>query len=94
MVMTLKLDFNEPVPNEDREKVINAFRALGLSHERVIQPGKYAVFRFYGRLPTISKKSDVDMITINYDGETNLKLFKNVDYVEIFVKVERKNIYE
>lgn len=90
MVMTLKLDFNEPISHSQRNDVINCFRGLGLSYERISQPGQYALFRFYGRLPTVCGSSDVDIISVAIDSSVDVNQFKNVDYIEIFVHVERE----
>lgn len=87
--MTLKLNFNEPIPKNQRNTVINCFRDMGFSYDRISQPGEYALLRFYGRLPTVCGSSDLDLISVNVDSSVNVDQFKDVDYLEIFIHVER-----
>lgn len=88
--MTLKININEPFPHNDRQQIIKAFRQLGLSYERIYQDGEYSLHKFKGRLPTTSGKSDIDIITYNVSPDVDLKQFKNVDYVEIYLYIERE----
>lgn len=63
--MTLKLNFNTPVPHNQRDHIIKIFRDLGLSYERIYQDGPFSYHRFYGRLPTVTGSSDLDIDIIN-----------------------------
>ena len=87
--MTLKLNFNTPCPHNQRDRVIKAFRDLGLSYERVYQSGVYSLHRFYGRLPTITGSSDVDIKSISVENGSFLESLKDVDFIEIYVNIER-----
>lgn len=87
--MTLKLNFNDPCPHNQRDKVIKAFRDLGFSYERIYQSGVYSLHRFYGRLPTISGRSDIDIKTISINDDL-LETFHDVDYIEIYLSIERE----
>lgn len=86
--MTLKLNFNTPCPKKDRCKLIKSFKDLGFSYNRVFQNGTYSLHRFYGRLPTLSGSSDVDLLSISA-SEDFYKSFSDVDYVEIYILIER-----
>lgn len=86
--MTLKINFNEPCPHNQRDRIIKAFRELGLSYERVYQSGEYSLHRFYGRLPTVCGSSDIDVKSISIDDNL-LETFHNVDYIEIYLNIER-----
>lgn len=86
--MTLKLNFNTPCPHNQRNQIIKAFRDLGLSYERVYQAGEYSLHRFYGRLPTINGSSDIDIKTISVNDDF-LDTFHDVDYIEIYLPIER-----
>lgn len=87
--MTLKLNFNEPCPHNQRDQVIKAFRDLGFSYERIYQAGDYSLHRFYGRLPTRSGRSDIDIKTISINDDL-LETFHDVDYIEIYLSIERE----
>ena len=84
--MTLKLNFNTPVPKNQRDKTIKAFRDLGLSYQRIIQSGDYSLHKFYGRLPF--GVSDVDIKSISCNDEF-YQLFRDVDNIEIYLFIER-----
>lgn len=86
--MTLKLSFNEPYPHNQRDRIIKAFHELGLSYERVYQSGEYSLHRFYGRLPTVCGSSDIDVKSISIDDNL-LETFHNVDFIEIYLNIER-----
>lgn len=89
---TLKLNFSDPVPYTERNKLIHGLQALGLHYDHVYQNGQYALNRFYGRLPTINGESDVDIL---FDDtlKSELKQYKISD-IEIFILSERKSDYE
>lgn len=87
--MTLKLNFNTPCPHNQCDRVIKAFRDLGLSYERVYQSGVYSLHRFYGRLPTVTGSSDVDIKSISIENGSFLESLKDVDFIEIYVNIER-----
>lgn len=87
--MTLKLSFDSPVPHNQRDRVIKAFRDLGLSYERIYQSGIYSLHRFYGRLPTSQGSSDVKLNTISVNDDF-VNVFHNVNYIEIFINIERE----
>lgn len=84
--MTLKLNFNTPIPKNQRDKVIKAFRDIGLSYQRIIQSGCYSLHKFYGRLPC--GVTDVDIKSISCDDDF-YQMFKDVDNVEIYLFIER-----
>lgn len=84
--MTLKLNFNTPVPKNQRDKTIKAFRDLGLSYQRIIQSGEYSLHKFYGRLPC--GVSDVDIKSISCNDEF-YQMFRDVDNIEIYMFIER-----
>lgn len=86
--MTLKINFNEPCPHNQRDRIIKSFRDLGLSYERIYQSGEYSLHRFYGRLPTVSGSSDIDIKKISVDDNV-LESLKNVDFIEIYLNIER-----
>lgn len=86
--MTLKINFNDPCPHNQRDRIIKAFRELGLSYERVYQSGEYSLHRFYGRLPTVCGSSDIDVKSISIDDNL-LETFHNVDFIEIYLNIER-----
>lgn len=85
-----KLYFNEPFPHSQRDLIIKSFRNLGLSYERIYQPGPYSLHRFYGRLPCSRSPSN---ISINFSDEKTKDAFEYSglsDYIEIFVNIERE----
>lgn len=86
----LKIYFNTLVPYTDRKKVINAFKDLGFTFDRLFVPGSdVSHFVFRGRLPT----SDSKECTANFIFDNNAKkMFQNVkvDYVELFVDFEKR----
>lgn len=84
--MTLKLNFNTPVPKNQRDKTIKALKDLGFSYNRIIQSGEYSLHRFYGRLPC--GITDVDIKSISCDDDF-YQMFQNVDNVEIYLFIER-----
>lgn len=86
--MTLKINFNEPFLHNQRDRIIKAFRELGLSYERVYQSDEYSLHRFYGRLPTVCGSSDIDVKSISIDDNL-LETFHNVDFIEIYLNIER-----
>lgn len=88
--MTLKLNFNTPIPHSQRGQTIKAFRDLGLSYERIYQSGEYSLHRFFGRLPTVCGSSDVDIINISVSPDVDLVQFKDVDFIEIYLFIERE----
>lgn len=87
--MTLKLSFDSPVPHNQRDHVIKAFRDLGLQYERIYQSGIYSLHRFHGRLPTNQGSSDVKLNTISVNDDF-VNVFHNVNYIEIFINIERE----
>ena len=86
----LKLNFNTPLANSQQIPCIHGFKQLGFSVERIYQNGDFILYRFYGRLPTVSGKSDVDVL-FSEDAKSDFKTVTNVDYVELFLMFERKN---
>ena len=85
----LKLNFNTPIPKAQRDNLIRSLKALGFSYERVYQGGVYSLHKFYGRLPTISGSSDVDIIFTDKNALDNFKQTK-IDSVEMYFIVERE----
>lgn len=85
----VKINFNTPFPHSQRDLFIHAFRDLGFKYERVIQSGKFSLFRFFGVLPfTKDKNTNLDIIVSDL---TDIDVFQSllVKNVEIFVMFER-----
>ncbi len=88
--MTLKLNFTSPFPHSQRDNIIKCFRGLGLSYERIFQDGPYSYHKFFGRLPTVDSCSDVDVHIINNAPIEHYDTLKNVDFIEIYLFIERE----
>lgn len=84
----IKIQFDKPLPHDFRDKLIHDFRDLGFKYDRIFQNGEYALFKFYGKLPTIPEGT----ISIIYQDETLQQHFKQIknDYLEITFFIERK----
>lgn len=87
---SLKINFNSPIPHSQRQQLIKSMRDLGFSYERIYQSGVYSLHRFYGRLPTVSGSSDVDVIFTDKKSREDFEQIKDLNYVEIFVLIERE----
>lgn len=85
----LRIYFNTPVPHNQRDNVIRAFKSLGFKFERVIQNGEHSIIRFYGRFPTCRSPSNVD-IKIDDCALSVIKDSFDFDLCEITFKFERK----
>lgn len=89
---TLKINFSDPLPYPERNKVIHGLKSLGFSYEHVYQNGQYSLHRFFGRLPTINGSSDIDIL---FDDKTKSDFSQyHIDNVEIYLLSERKQDYE
>lgn len=89
--MTLKITFSTPCPHNQRDRIIKSFRELGLSYERIYQSGIYSLHRFYGRLPTVSgHDEDCQILFIDDKTREQFKTHGKVDYIEIFLNIERE----
>lgn len=89
---TLKINFSDPLPYTERNKVIHGLKSLGFSYDRVYQNGQYSLHRFFGRLPTMNGSSNVDIL---FDDNTKSEFLKyQIDSVEIYLLSERKQDYE
>lgn len=86
----IKLNFNTPLANNQQIPCIHGFKKLGFSVERIYSNDSYILYRFFGRLPTITGSSDVDVLFTESAKEDFLSL-KNINFVEIFLMFERKN---
>lgn len=86
----LKLNFNTPIPKSQRDNLIRSLKSLGFSYERVYQGGVYSLHKFYGRLPTITGSSDVDIIFTDKKSIDDFKQTK-IDSVEMYFIIEREN---
>lgn len=86
----LKVYFNTVVPYSERKKVINAFKDLGFTFDRLFVAGAdVSHFVFRGRLPTCEDyESSANFI---FDNSAK-KMFQNVkiDYIELFVNFEKR----
>lgn len=85
----LKVYFNTVVPYKDRKKVINAFKDLGFTFDRIFEQGsEISHFVFRGRLPSCD---DCQFANFYFDDEAK-RQFKGVrvDFVELFVNFEKK----
>lgn len=85
----LRINFNTPVPYNERDKVIRGLKNLGLSYERIIQNGTYSLHRFYGRLPEFGDEN-VQIHFIDDKTREEFKAHGVANSVEIFLKIERK----
>lgn len=85
----LRINFNTPVPYNQRDKVIKGLKDMGLSYERIYQGDIYSLHRFYGRLPEIGS----DDVVIHFIDDRSREEFKAhgvANSVEIYLKIERK----
>ena len=86
----IKLNFTTPLANDQQIPCIHGFKNLGFSVEREFQNGQYILYRFRGRLPTISGKSDIDIL-ITDQAKTDFKTIKDINFIEFYLMFERKN---
>lgn len=84
----VKINFNKPFPHSQRDLFIHAMRDLGFKYERVIQNGEYSLLKFFGVLPFVKDKNNIDIIVSDL---TDIDVFQSllVKNVEIFVMFER-----
>lgn len=85
----IKLNFQEPLANNQQIPCIHGFKKLGFKVEREFQNGQFILYRFYGRLPTVSGCSDIDVF-FDDKGKSDFKTLKNIDYIEFYLMFERK----
>ena len=85
----VKINFNTPLTNDQQIPCIHGFKSLGFSVERIYTNDVYILYRFYGRLPTGTGSSDVDVL-FTESAKQEFKTLKNVNFVEIYLMFERK----
>lgn len=86
----IKLNFNTPLPNDQQIPCIHGFKQLGFRVEREFQNGNYILYRFYGRLPTVTGKTDIDIL-FSESAQSDFKTVKDIDWIEFYLMFERKN---
>lgn len=86
--MTLKLNFTEPLPNNQQISCLHALKELGFRAERITQDSKYIQWHFSGKLPTV-RAPDINIHFLDQNQEI-YKQLKNVSYVDLFLYFERK----
>ena len=87
----LRINFNTPVPYNQRDKVIKGLKDMGLNYERIYQSGNYSLHRFFGRLPTMGD-DDVYIHFIDDKSREELKAHGVANSVEIYLNIERKTL--
>lgn len=85
----IKIQFDQPLPHKYRDILIHSFRDIGFKYDRIFQSGDYALFKFYGRLPTIGNCNTISIIYESPDLEQSFKQIKN-DNLEITFFIERE----
>lgn len=85
----IKLNFQDPLPNDQQIPCIHGFKKLGFSVVREFQNGEYILYHFRGRLPTSSGKSDID-IFFSDNAKSDFITVKDIDFVEFYLMFERK----
>lgn len=84
----IKIQFDQPLPHCYRDKLIYDLRDLGFKYDRIFQNGDYALFRFYGRLPTIGDCTTISLIYESDDLKQEFTQVKN-QQLEITFFIER-----
>lgn len=88
----IKINFNTPLPKNQRDDFIRCMKSLGFSYERIIQSGEYSLHRFVGELPQIGSDDLIEFV-ICADGKNKtdlLKLFLKNVRCEIIIPFERE----
>lgn len=85
----IKIQFDNPLPHVYRDILIHSFRDLGFKYDRIFQNGDYALFKFYGKLPTLGNNNTISIIYENPDLKQSFAQIKN-DFVEITFFIERE----
>lgn len=84
----IKIQFDQPLPHKYRDILIKSFRDIGFKYDRIFQSGEYALFKFYGRLPTLGNLTTISVIYETSDLEQHFSQLKN-DFLEISFFIER-----
>lgn len=87
----IRINFNTPLPYNQRDRTIHALKDLGLNYERIHQNGTYSLHKFWGRLPSF----DGEDVEIHFIDDYTRETFKTHGVngtVEIYLKIERKTI--
>lgn len=85
----IKINFNTPVPYEQRDATIRAMKELGFVYERIYQNGTYSLHRFWGHLPSYHDE-DISIHFIDDRTREEFRTRGKSDTVEIFLSIERK----
>lgn len=88
----LKVYFNTIVPYSDRKKVINAFKDLGFTFDRIFKQGSdVSHFVFRGRLPCVNQYEVLHFANFYFD-DVSKRQFKGADvsWIELYINFEKR----
>lgn len=91
-LMTLKINFTEPLANNQQIPCLHALKELGFRAERITQNSRFIKWHFSGRLPTV-RSPDI-VINISDNDKKIYRELKNITYVDFDLYFERKKDYE